>query len=49
MLSVRECARLFGLKDSFIFKGSLSSMQQQIANAVPVEIGKAIAKVIKKL
>lgn len=48
ILSVRECARLFGLKDSFIFKGSLSSMQQQIANAVPVEIGKAIAKVIKK-
>ncbi|WP_431818835.1 DNA cytosine methyltransferase [Bacillus pumilus] len=48
ILSVRECARLFGLKDSFIFRGSLSSMQQQIANAVPVEIGKAIAKVIKK-
>ncbi|WP_350303392.1 DNA cytosine methyltransferase [Bacillus pumilus] len=48
ILSVRECARLFGLKDSFVFKGSLSSMQQQIANAVPVEIGKAIAKVIKK-
>ncbi|AMM99632.1 hypothetical protein UP12_19520 (plasmid) [Bacillus pumilus] len=48
ILSVRECARLFGLKDSFVFKGSLSSMQQQIANAVPVEIGKAIAKVIKR-
>lgn len=48
ILSVRECARLFGLKDSFVFKGSLSSMQQQIANAVPVEIGTTIAKVIKK-
>jgi DNA (cytosine-5)-methyltransferase 1 len=46
-LSIRECARLFGLKDSFVFKGSLSSMQQQICNAVPVKLAKAIAKQIK--
>lgn len=48
-LSVRECARLFGLRDSFVFKGSLSSMQQQICNAVPVKLAKAIAKKIKNV
>lgn len=48
VLSIRECARLFGLKDNFIFKGRLSSMQQQIANAVPVELAKSIAYQIKK-
>lgn len=48
VLSIRECARLFGLKDSFVFKGKLSSMQQQIANAVPVELAKSVANVIKK-
>ncbi len=47
-LSVRECARLFGLKDDYIFKGSLSSMQQQICNAVPVKLAKAIASKIKE-
>ncbi len=38
ILSVRECARLFGQKDDFIFKGSLSSMQQQVCNAVSCDI-----------
>lgn len=47
ILSVRECARLFGLKDDFTFRGSLSSMQQQICNAVPVKLSKAIAQTIK--
>ncbi|QAT68077.1 DNA cytosine methyltransferase (plasmid) [Bacillus glycinifermentans] len=46
-LSIRECARLFGLKDTFVFKGKLSSMQQQIANAVPVELAKSVASVIR--
>ncbi|MEK5209441.1 DNA cytosine methyltransferase [Psychrobacillus sp. FSL H8-0510] len=48
ILSVRECARLFGLSDSFEFKGTLASMQQQIANSVPVQLGKAIAMEVKK-
>jgi DNA (cytosine-5)-methyltransferase 1 len=48
ILSIRECARLFGLPDSFEFKGSLSSMQQQISNAVPVELAKSVADVIRK-
>lgn len=47
ILSVRECARLFDVKDSFEFRGSLSSKQQQIANAVPVRLTSAIAEVIK--
>ncbi|MEK5183194.1 DNA cytosine methyltransferase [Paenibacillus sp. FSL P4-0288] len=47
ILSVRECARLFDVKDSFEFKGSLSSRQQQITNAVPVRLTRSIAEVIK--
>lgn len=46
-LTVRECARLFGVKDNFVFKGLLNSMQQQIANAVPVDLAKAVATQIK--
>lgn len=47
-MSVRECARLFGLKDNFIFKGLLSSKQQQVANGVPYQLSMAVAKVVKK-
>ncbi|HZH59429.1 MAG TPA: DNA cytosine methyltransferase [Metabacillus sp.] len=31
ILSIRECCRLFSLPDNFIFKGSLSAMQESIA------------------
>ncbi|MGG0656441.1 DNA cytosine methyltransferase [Rummeliibacillus pycnus] len=48
ILSVREAARLFGLKDNFIFKGLLSSKQQQVANGVPYQLSMAVAKVVKK-
>ncbi|WP_103109547.1 DNA cytosine methyltransferase [Brevibacillus reuszeri] len=47
ILSVRECARLFGVPDDFRFIGNLNAKQQMIANAVPVELGRAIARVIK--
>lgn len=47
ILSVREVARLFGLPDHFVFKGSLVAMQQQCANGVPVQMAKAIANQIK--
>jgi DNA (cytosine-5)-methyltransferase 1 len=48
MLSVRETARLFDLPDTFEFKGRLASMQQQIANAVPVKMVRAIARKVKE-
>ncbi|WP_223821860.1 DNA cytosine methyltransferase [Paenibacillus peoriae] len=47
ILSVRECARLFDVSDNFEFKGKLSSMQQQIANAVPIRLIRSVAEVIK--
>ena len=48
ILSVRECARLFDLPDTFEFIGKLSSKQQMIANSVPLKLATAIAKVVKK-
>jgi DNA (cytosine-5)-methyltransferase 1 len=45
-LTIRECARLFGLPDTFVFKGSKSSMQQQICNAVTVHFARNAAKIL---
>ncbi|GED34870.1 DNA cytosine methyltransferase [Brevibacillus centrosporus] len=47
ILSVRECARLFDVPDTFKFLGTLNAKQQMIANAVPRQLGRAIAQVIK--
>ena len=49
LLSVREAARLQSFKDNYIFGGGISSMQQQVGNAVPPLLGKAVAKQIKKM
>lgn len=48
-LSVREAARIQSFPDNFIFKGTLSQMQQQIGNAVPPLLAKAIFEQIIKL
>ncbi len=43
-ITVREAARLQGFPDSVTFKGSLTSTQIQIGNAVPVPLAKAVFK-----
>lgn len=48
-LSVREAARIQSFPDDFIFKGNLSFQQQQIGNAVPPLLAKAIFEQIIKL
>lgn len=48
-LSVREAARLQSFPDNFIFKGCLSHIQQQIGNAVPPLLAKAIFEQIIRL
>ena len=47
IISVREAARLQSVDDTFIFKGKLSSMQQMVANGVPVKLAQYIARTIK--
>ena len=48
ILTVRECARLQSFDDNFILTGNNSDQHQQLANAVPPLLGKAIAEEIYK-
>ena len=48
ILTVRECARLQSFNDNFVLTGSNSEQHQQLANAVPPLLGKAIAEEIAK-
>lgn len=47
-VTVREAARLQGFPDDFSFWGSLTSTQQQVGNAVPIPLGKALFSEIRE-
>jgi DNA (cytosine-5)-methyltransferase 1 len=46
-LTVRECARIQTFPDSFVFKGSISSMYKQIGNAVPCVFSVYLSKIFE--
>ena len=48
-LSVREAARIQSFPDNFVFEGSIHYIQQQIGNAVPPLLAKAIFEQILKV
>lgn len=48
VITAREVARLQSFGDDFILEGNITEQHQQLANAVPVFLGKAIAKEVKK-
>lgn len=48
ILTVREVARLQSFSDDFVIEGTGSDQHQQLANAVPPLLGKAIADTLQK-
>uniref|UniRef100_T1J9Q0 DNA (cytosine-5-)-methyltransferase n=1 Tax=Strigamia maritima TaxID=126957 RepID=T1J9Q0_STRMM len=48
ILSVRECARVQGFPDSYIFCGDIHDRHKQIGNAVPPLLARAIGSEIRK-
>ncbi|XP_026492162.1 DNA (cytosine-5)-methyltransferase 1-like [Vanessa tameamea] len=48
VVSVRECARSQGFRDTYLFAGSVQDKHRQIGNAVPPPLGAALGREIKK-
>ena len=48
-LSIREAARLQSFKDDFVFKGTKDQQYQQVGNAVPPLLARAVAEQMLKL
>jgi len=48
LLSVREAARIQTFPDNYEFKGPLHSMQQQVSDAVPLQLSTAVGNSILK-
>ena len=48
-LSFREAARLQAIPDEFLFFGLDGAVARQIGNAVPVNLGRAVARAVKRV
>jgi DNA (cytosine-5)-methyltransferase 1 len=47
-ITIREAARLQGFPDSFVFHGDRTSQYDQVGNAVPTQLARAIASEIRR-